>query len=306
MFPYRSGYLALVLKNNQSSDRSGPRRTYVVVGATGRTGREVVRHLTSHGHDVRAVARGRSVGIDDAAALGRAFEHADGAFLLIPFDFASADLHAREEQIGERLERAVRRSGVRRVVLLSGLNAHLRRGTSLGTALMEERLSACPIAEPIVLRAGWFMENFREGLGFTAQAESTGAFCTPFTAHRPMPTVAARDVGARAAELLTHPRPRLGVHELHGHADLTLAEATAILAEAAGCPDVVYEQLDYDTARESMLASGTPPSFADAVVETARSFNNDEPWALAPRSALTTTSTSLQDWARSELTGGTA
>jgi len=294
-----------MLKNNQSNDSNGTRRTYVVVGATGRTGREVVRQLSRLGHHVRAVAREGGVALDDASALSHAFEHADGAFLLIPFDLASTDLHAREDQMGERLEAAVRRSGVPRVVLLSGLNAHLRRGTSRGAALMEERLGGCPIPEPIVLRAGWFMENFTDGLGFTAQAESTGLFATPFTADRPMPIVAARDVGARAAELLTDPRPRLGVQELHGHADHTLAEATAILAEAAGRPDVQYQQLDYVTAREGMLSSGMSPSFAEAVVDTARSFNDGEPWALAPRDAGTTTLTSLADWARVEL-GGTA
>ncbi|MEJ3655848.1 NmrA family transcriptional regulator [Actinomycetes bacterium KLBMP 9759] len=286
-------------KSYQPSER----RTYVVVGATGRTGREVERHLIDHGHEVRAVARGRGVGVDDAAALERAFEHADGAFVLVPFDLAGVDLHAREDAIAERLERAIRRSGVPRVVLLGGLNAHLRRGTSLGAALMEDRLLACSVPEPIVLRAGWFMENFTDGLGFRAQAANTGVFRTPFTAHRPMPTVAARDVGQRAADLLTQRLPRLGVHELHGHADLTMTEATAILAEAAGLPGVRYEQLGYDAARTGMLASGMPPSFADAVVETARSFNEGQPWALAPRDEETTTSTSLRDWARGALAG---
>jgi uncharacterized protein YbjT (DUF2867 family) len=290
-----------VVKNHQSSER----RTYVVVGATGKTGREVERHLTSHGHDVRAVARSRGVGVDDAVALEGAFEHADGAFVLVPFDLASGDLHAREDAIAQRLERAIRRSGVRRVVLLSGLNAHLRRGTTLGAALMEERLRACSVPELIVLRAGWYMENYTDGLGFQAQAENTGVFRTPFTAHRPMPTVAASDVGQRAAELLTQPHPRLGVHELHGHADLTMTQATAILAQAAGLPDVGYEQLSYDAARASMLASGMPPSFAEAVIETARSFNDGQPWALAPRDDETTTSTSLRDWARAALAGVT-
>jgi uncharacterized protein YbjT (DUF2867 family) len=183
---------------------------------TGKTGRAVERHLTSHGHEVRAVARGRGVGFDDAV-----------------------------------------------------LNAHLRRGTTLGAALMEERLRGCAVPEPIVLRAGWFMENYTDGLSFRAQAQNTGAFRTPFTAHRPMPTVAARDVGQRAA----------------------------------GLSDVRYEQLSYDAARAGMLAAGMPSSFADAVVETARSFNDAQPWALAPRDDETTTSTSLRDWARAELAG---
>lgn len=84
-----------------------------------------------------------------------------------------------------------------------------------------------------------------------------------------------------------------------------MTEATAILAQAAGLPGVGYEQLSYDAARASMLASGMSPSFADAVVETARSFNDGQPWALAPRDDETTTSTSFRDWACAALAGVT-
>jgi hypothetical protein len=52
-----------------------------------------------------------------------------------------------------------------------------------------------------------------------------------------------------------------------------------------------------------VLASGMPPSFADAVVETARTFNDAQPWALAPRDDETTTPTSLRDRARSTPAG---
>jgi hypothetical protein len=72
-----------------------------------------------------------------------------------------------------------------------------------------------------------------------------------------------RHLGQRAAELLTHPHPRLGVREPHG----------------------------------------TQPSFAAAVVETAPSVNDGEPWALVPVYGETTTSTSLRDWARTALAG---
>jgi hypothetical protein len=119
----------------------------LITGATGaNVGRVVMKARTTRGHEVRRVARSAGVSIDDAIALGRAFSGADGAFLMIPFDMTAPDLHHRENEIGTRLAEAVRTGGTRRVVLLSGTSAHLKRGRVLGAAMMEERLDAMAIA----------------------------------------------------------------------------------------------------------------------------------------------------------------
>jgi hypothetical protein len=47
-----------------------------------------------------------------------------------------------------------------------------------------------------------------------------------------------------------------------------------------------------------MLGGGLSPSFNDAVVETARSFNAGMIWAREERSAANTTETTLERWAR--------
>ncbi|MER8844775.1 MULTISPECIES: SDR family oxidoreductase [Mesorhizobium] len=112
-------------------------RTVVVVGATNEVGKAVAQVLTGRGHIVRGVARSLGVALDDSDALATAFSGADSAYVMIPFDITAPDLHRFEDEVGARLAAAIAKSGVRRVVLLSGLNAHLRMGTSLGAALME-------------------------------------------------------------------------------------------------------------------------------------------------------------------------
>ncbi len=274
------------------------KRTYVVVGASSTLGQIIVERLGAAGHQVVPVCRSAGVALDDAQALGKAFAGADGAFLMIPFDLSVDDLHAREREIGRHLAEAVAQAGVRRAVLLSGLNAPLKLGSSLGAALMEERLEALGIPELVHLRAGFFMENFIKGLDFASQAGS-GSFATPFSAERPMPMVAARDVGLAAAELLTV--ASLGstrVQELRGAADYSMAEATAVLAAALGQGPVSYVRVPLEAAREGMLAGGMSASFADAVIETARSFNAGERWGTEQRDARSTTATTLESWAR--------
>jgi len=46
-----------------------------------------------------------------------------------------------------------------------------------------------------------------------------------------------------------------------------------------------------------MIAAGVSPSFAEAVMETAQSFNEGNPMALEKRSPENTTRTTLEHWA---------
>jgi hypothetical protein len=71
-------------------------------------------------------------------------------------------------------------------------------------------------------------------------------------------------------------------------------EAVAMLGRAAGRPDVRYLQVNYGDASEGMIKAGLSESFANAVIQTARSFNEGEQWALEARSPRNTTVTSLE------------
>ncbi|AEH87754.1 NmrA family NAD(P)-binding protein [Mesorhizobium opportunistum] len=271
-------------------------RTVVVVGATSEVGKEVASVLAAQGHKVRGVARSLGVALDDADALASAFSGADSAYVMIPFDVTAPDLHRFEDEVGERLAAAITHSGMRRVVLLSGLNAHLKKGTSLGAAMMEERLEALGLDELVFLRASFFMENFAKGLGFVQQAAS-GVFATPFRGDLPMPLIAARDVGQRAAALLGAGRfPAERVVELHGGGHYTFEQATAILGKAIG-RQVTYHAVPFADAREGMVANGLSASFADALGETAASFNKGDRWALEAPSVSNTTPTTFESWA---------
>jgi uncharacterized protein YbjT (DUF2867 family) len=275
------------------------KKTVAVVGATGSVGRTVSSKLQSQGHEVRPIARRAGVSLDDAVALNRSFAGVDAAFLMIPFDLQAADLHRREADIGLKLANAVSEAGVRRVVLLSGLSAHLGRnavGSALGAAMMEERLDGLDIPELVHLRGGFFMENLLQGIG---QIAATGTFGWAFAPDRPMPMVAAMDVGMRAAELLVQgssPGPR--VQELQGPRDYTLAEAVRILGAAIGRPEIRYVQLPFAEARKGMISDGLSFSFADAVMKTARSFNEGQVWAKEERTPRNTTETPLERFAQ--------
>jgi uncharacterized protein YbjT (DUF2867 family) len=272
-------------------------KTFVVVGATGGVGRVVASTLKNLGHQVRPVARSLGVPFENKAKLDDAFSGAHGAYLMIPFDLAARDLHRREDEIGEALGRAVTASGVPRVVLLSGLSAHLSEktvGSAKGAQMMERRLNAMDIGELVYLRAAFFMENLLQGAPQLAQ---TGNFRWAFSGNKPMSMIAVKDIGARAAEILVAPEVGPRVQELHGPGDYTMEGAVSILGAAIGLPDARYIQVSYEEGRAGMIGAGVPPSFADAVMETARGFNEGRVWAREARSPRNTTESSLETFA---------
>lgn len=276
----------------------GAKRTIVVVGATSEVGAVASAKLQQEGHVVRGVARSLGVALSGRDALNRAFAGADSAYLMIPFDVQAPDLRRFEREVGDRLVEAILTSGISRVVLLSGLNAHLKMGTSLGAAEMEDRLEALGLDELVHLRAGFFNENFVKGMGFVEQSAS-GVFATPFRGDLPMPLIAARDIGERVADLLTtEDWPRDRFIELHGSGHYTLTKATEILGSAIG-RKIAYQTVPYKDARGGMIESGMSASFADALIETAMSFNNGERWALEAPSPRNTTPTTLERWTES-------
>ena len=217
---------------------------------------------------------------------------------MIPFDMKAPNLHEWENEIGRKLAEAVEAARLQRVVLLSGISAHLKSGSALGAAMMEERLDGLGIAELVHVRGAFIMENFIKGLPFEAQAQ-TGVYSAAFKPDVATPMIASKDIGEKIADLpLGEPFHQPRVRELLGPRDYTMAEATRILGSAIGKPDMKYVQCSYGDARKGMIGMGVSPSFADAVMETARSFNEGDVWAKEKRSGHNTTPTTLEQFAR--------
>jgi uncharacterized protein YbjT (DUF2867 family) len=278
-------------------------KRYIITGSTTEIGKSIVEQLKAAGHSVIEISRAKGISIDDEDKLHSAFKNADGAYLMMPFDMEATDLHSREKEIAEKLSRAVEINKIPRVVCLSGANAHLKFGTSLGAALLEDRLNILNIPELVHLRCGFFMENFIKGMSFFQQAE-TGSFSTPFRPDRKTPMIATKDIAQVAATIMlgqTFHEPR--ERELLGAKDYSMKEATQILGSAIGMSDLTYHQASYEDALSGMIAAGLSPSFTAAVIETAKSFNKGELWALETRSLTNTTSTTLEIFAEEVLKG---
>ena len=282
-----------------------------VMGATGNTGRKIAEALLQAGEKVRALGRSeRKLGdlkgagaevltgdVADAAFLAQVFRGADAVYTLLPTDRQAPDYPARQQQEGEAIVEAIRESGVRYVVALSSLGAELCEGTGIivGLHAQEERLKRLAGTNVLLLRPVSFFENFYDQLG---PIKHQGIVGDSVAADLVIPMVATRDVADVAAQaLLARDWQGVVVRELLGPRDLTYREATRILGERIGRPDLEYVQLSYAEMATALVQAGLSGSFADRYVEMTRAFNEGIVGPRAGRGPENTTPTRFEEFA---------
>jgi uncharacterized protein YbjT (DUF2867 family) len=283
-----------------------PKRTIAVMGATGRIGLALAQALLARGHAVVAIGRNasklealakkraqaRSASFDDAKALAEAFRGSDAVFAMIPPAYSEDDLLAFQDRAGEAIAKALRTSGVRRLVSLSSTGAQHGEGTGpiRGLHRQEERLNAVGGLDVLHLRPAYFMENHLWSIPTIRNAGLSG---TPISADLAFPQVATGDVAARAAELFdTLDWKGPVVHEFGGPRELTMAEATTVLGRSIGRPDLKYVQFPYSDAEQAMRAMGMKPGIAALMIEMYRGVNEgrvtmEQPLTSARRGKIT-------------------
>ncbi|WP_328471401.1 NAD(P)H-binding protein [Actinoplanes sp. NBC_00393] len=227
--------------------------TILVLGATGKTGRRLVPRLRAAGAEVRAAARTGEVRFDWSApdTWPAALGGARALYLVAPDD--PAPTAAFVAQAAE--------AGVRRVVALSGRNLDKLDENVFPGMLTAERVVRESGLAWTIIRANNFDQNFDEDLWRAPLLD--GRLALPI-GDVPEPFIDADDVADVAAALLTGDGHEERVYELSGPRGLTFAEATEIIARAAG-RQIRYVELSPAEYREELLAGGYPASAVDAL-----------------------------------------
>jgi uncharacterized protein YbjT (DUF2867 family) len=281
---------------------------YVVFGATGHVGNIAATRLLEAGRKVRVVGRDAAKlepltrrgaeaatgSIDDPAFLARAFAGAQATFLLLPPDPARRGFRAWQTATAEALGTAIEKSGLTHVVTLSSVGAHLPSGNGpiAGLHTLEQRLDRIAGRNVLHLRPGFFFENLFMAIPMVKNMGMNGGAIAPDLR---FPMIATRDIGETAARRLVELDFRgRNVLELHGQRDLSMTEATTAIGRAIGKPDLRYVQFPYEPALQGMVQMGLPEELAGLYVEMARGFNEGHVQPAQPRSAATTTPTSIE------------
>jgi uncharacterized protein YbjT (DUF2867 family) len=281
-----------------------------VMGATGNTGRVVVDRLLSAGKKVRAlgrsadrlkpfVSRGAEPVTGDAAdpgVLTSAFSGTDAIYAMVPPDYRDPDPRAYYNRFGAAIDAAVRKSGVRRVVLLSSVGGELNGGTGpiAGLHDVEERLKTLGV-DLRILRPGYFFDNFFGNLTLIKQQGINGGAIAPDV---PIPMVDTGDIGAAAAEELAQGTFKgTSVRELLGPRDYTMKEATAIIGQKIGKPDLPYIQFADADFTGALTQAGFSAGTAASFVEMSHALSERRVRSLQGRTADTMMPTTFETFA---------
>jgi uncharacterized protein YbjT (DUF2867 family) len=238
---------------------------YLVIGATGNVGGELVTRLTEQGHEVRALVRdasraerlpagtGIAVGdLDDGESLTAAAHGTDGVFYM-----QVAPLPGQAEYMAQ----AAKAAGVSRIVVLSSLGTVLQPLPMIGARIAARdevfRQSGLDVT---YLRANGLMSN---ALGWVPSIRDQSRVLDATDPGR-LGVVDPHDVARIGALALTQDGHAGHGYILNGPQALTAREQVEILAEVLGRPIEFVPVTPEELARHS-VEHGTPAELAGAV-----------------------------------------
>ncbi|MBO2463336.1 NAD(P)H-binding protein [Actinomadura violacea] len=227
----------------------------VVTGATGNTGRALVRTLAEAGEKVIATSRNitgadvpegvdhRRADLADAAGLRPVLDGADALFL------QNGGASAHTLNVSDILD-AAKAGGVRRVVLLSSLGVATRPESASHGVLglsFEEAVRASGL-DWTILRPGNFASNT---YAWAASVRAERTVAAPF-ADVALPAIDPGDIAAVAAAALREDGHTGRIYELTGPVPVTPRQQAEAIGAALGEPIRFVEQTR-DEARAQML-----------------------------------------------------
>jgi len=230
---------------------------FVIVGATGNTGRVAAETLLAAGQKVRVVVRSADAAaawkekgaeaavatLADAGALEAAFRGATGVYFLVPPDVRSEDYLGQARRYTENAARALVAAGVPHVVLLSSVGAHQAAGTGPIASVREAEqvFSQVPDLARTFLRPSYFLDNWASALPV---AKAQGVLPTFLPVGLTIPQIATVDIGRAAARALLDPpaRGETRVVDLVGAVDASANDIAKAVSDLLGKPVAAVEQ----------------------------------------------------------------
>lgn len=246
--------------------------------------------------EIRERVEVRQGNLNDADFMLEATKGAEALFFLIPSDYSSNTPVADIERIGAIGVKTVQTNRIGRTVLISSVGAERRKGTGFidGLGRTEERFNETD-ANVVYLRPGYFFTNL---FAFLDPLKG-GVLPTNAPLDLPTPWNDPRDIAEVAvSRLLATDWTGRFVQPIHGPKHLTYSEVAQILTDATGRSISALPITD-EQEREALLGVGMPQGAADAFVEMSQGLRELGP--QDPRTVVTTTPTTLGQWAYQNL-----
>ena len=253
---------------------------YAVVGATGNTGRAVVKELKGLGENpvcvVRNAAKAKEVlgadtktviaELDDRAGMDKALAGSKRVFVVTGHNPKSAaqQINVIDAAKAVRAEYVVKVSGGRAV---TGPNVESVNGRAHHE--IEEHLKASGL-QWCILSPGLFMQNI---VGQAANIKNDGKIVQPWPKDLSVALLDVRDTGALGARVLRDPGKHAGKIYSFTGASTTYGDFANEISEVLGKP-ITYVALTLEQAEQGMKARGMPDWLVTHLIAISRAGAN--------------------------------
>lgn len=262
----------------------------VLTGSLGHIGRPLAEELVRKGHAVTVISskpeRARQIetlgataaigSVEDVDFLTRSFRGADAVYTMIPpgdYTDPKLDVMAQVRQLAAAFAKAVEASGVKRLVHLSSIGAHMSEGSGLILAHREVELALDRLKQVDItfMRPVGFYYNL---YAYVAVIKQQGVIAANYGEDDSAEWVSPVDIAEAVAEELLAPpaeRPAGATAQRKvryvASDELTCSETARILGEAIGKPDLKWVVIPSEQMRAGLVAAGVQPNIAAGLVE---------------------------------------
>ena len=263
----------------------------ILTGSLGHIGKPLTARLVQKGHtvtvissnpekqnEIEALGAAAAIGlIEDVDFLTAAFTGADAVYTMIPppnFFNPALDLMEHCQEIGNNYAAAIVASGVKRVVHLSSIGAHLAEGSGLILLhhALEGILNKLNGVDITFMRPVAFYYNL---LGFVNAIKNNGVIASNYGADDKLAWVSPVDIAAAIAEEFdTTPEARKILYIASD--EPTCNEIATALGTTIGIPDLKWMIIADEQMQTGLEAFGMPPKIAASLVQMQKSMHDGQ------------------------------
>ena len=262
---------------------------YVVTGSLGNISKPLAEKLVAAGHSVTIIsskaektsqiealgAKAAIGSVEDIGFLTKTFTDADAVYTMVPPNFSPGNWKKYIAGIGENYAAAIKAAGVKNVVDLSSIGAHMPDGCGpvSGLYFAEKALNGLDGVNVKHLRAGFFFQNFFGNIGMIKHMGIIGGNYGEGTT---LTLVHTDDIAdAAAEELLGLSFKGKSIRYVIGD-EKTTNQVAAILGKAIGKPELPWIDFKDEDTFAALVQAGLSEEIAKNYAEMGAAMRNGE------------------------------
>jgi uncharacterized protein YbjT (DUF2867 family) len=262
---------------------------FVVTGSLGNISKPLAEKLIAAGHSVTVVsskadkiaqiealgAKAAIGSVEDVAFLTKTFTGANAVYTMVPPHFGATNWKQYIAGIGENYAEAIHGAGVKSVVNLSSMGAHMPEGCGpvSGLYFVEKALNALDGVNVKHLRPGFFYPNFLANVGMVKHMGIIGG---NYGENATLVIVHPNDIAEVAAEELLDLSFKGKSVRYIASDEKTTNEVAAILGKAIGKPELPWVNFKDEETLGGMLQAGVPEEIAKNYAEMGAAMRSGE------------------------------